>query len=217
VPSHPARDLDNILKVAGIPKQTAEGKVAFHGLRTSFVTMACESGATHEEAQELTRHSTPGLAANRYVRTRNERLAGITERIADAVRSGETGTNTAHKTESSVTTKVVKLLPVRQLTKDSDQWRRGDPNPICIKTEPLHTPSNSAPNPNGKPLKCGFEKQDHNNPEHFQTLPQHKSGANMVHEDIDLRRIVEAWPALPPQIKATIKTLIQIQKKGDPL
>jgi len=36
VPSHPARDLDKILKVAGIPKRTAEGKVAFHGLRTSF-------------------------------------------------------------------------------------------------------------------------------------------------------------------------------------
>ncbi|OHB73021.1 MAG: hypothetical protein A2Z25_09870, partial [Planctomycetes bacterium RBG_16_55_9] len=66
VPSHPSRDLDQILRAAAIPKRTAEGKVAFHGLRTSFVTLAYESGATHREAMELARHSTPGLTANTY-------------------------------------------------------------------------------------------------------------------------------------------------------
>jgi len=44
---------------------------------------------THKEAQELARHATPGLTSNRYARTRNERLAGITEKIAERVLSGK--------------------------------------------------------------------------------------------------------------------------------
>jgi len=129
VPSHPARDLDKILKVAGIPKRTAEGKVAFHGLRTSFVTLAYESGATHKEAQELARHSTPGLTANRYARTHNERLAGITEKIAERVLSGKTGANLVLETESGDTAQTIELLPEQQLTNDTREWRRGDSNP----------------------------------------------------------------------------------------
>jgi len=129
VPSHPARELDKVLKAAEIPKRTTEGKVAFHGLRTSFVTLAYESGATHKEAQELARHSTPGLTANRYGRTRNERLAGITERIADTVLSGQTGANLVHEAESDVTTQVGKFLPDQQLIVGPAQWRRGDSNP----------------------------------------------------------------------------------------
>jgi len=49
VPSHPARELDKDLQVAGIPKSTSEGKIAFHALRTSFVTLTYEAGATHKE------------------------------------------------------------------------------------------------------------------------------------------------------------------------
>ncbi len=129
VPSHPARELDKVLKAAGIPKRTAEGKAAFHGLRTSFVTLAYEAGATHREAMELARHSTPGLTANRYGRTRNERLAGITEKIAETVLSGQTGANMVHETESDVTTQFSKLLPEQALIGSPAQWRRGDSNP----------------------------------------------------------------------------------------
>jgi integrase len=140
VPSHPARELDRVLKAAGIPKHTDEGKVAFHGLRTSFVTLAYEAGATHKEAQELARHATPGLTANRYARTRNERLAGITDRIAETVLSGQTGANTVHETESGVTTKIGKFLPEQQLTNDSAKWRRGDsnPRPVMLQGKRLH-------------------------------------------------------------------------------
>jgi len=52
-------------------------------------------------------------------------LAGNTEKIVERVLSGETDANTVHKSESSVTTKVVKLLPIQRLTKDSDQWSGG--------------------------------------------------------------------------------------------
>jgi len=71
VPNHPARELDKDLKAAGIPKHTDDGKVAFHAMRTCFVTLAYEAGANHKEAQQLARHSTPGLTANTYGRNNN--------------------------------------------------------------------------------------------------------------------------------------------------
>ena len=129
VPSHPARELDKHLKAAGIPKLTTEGKLAFHALRTSFVTLTYEAGATHKEAQELARHATPGLTANTYARTRNERLAGITEKVADTVLSGEIGAPVVHQTEAAVMPETHKCLPEQALTADEIQWRRGDSKP----------------------------------------------------------------------------------------
>ncbi len=129
VPSHPARELDKDLEIAGIPKSTSEGKIAFHALRTSFVTLTYEAGATHKEAQELARHATPGLTANTYARTRNERLAGITERVADTVLSGDLGANMVHQTGVGATPKGHKCFPINALTANMGQWRRGDSNP----------------------------------------------------------------------------------------
>lgn len=129
VPSHPARELDKDLKAAGIPKRTSEGKIAFHALRTSFVTLAYEAGANHKEAQELARHSNPTLTANTYGRTRNERLVKVTEMVADRVLLGGIGANMVHETKDGVAEKTIKLLPKQQLTNQSRQWRRGDSNP----------------------------------------------------------------------------------------
>jgi len=129
VPNHPARELDKDLKAAGIPKHTDDGKVAFHAMRTCFVTLAYEAGANHKEAQQLARHSTPGLTANTYGRTRNERLAKVAETVADRVLFGQVGANTVLETESDVSAKVIKLLPEQQLTTNTREWRRGDSNP----------------------------------------------------------------------------------------
>jgi integrase len=129
VPSHPARELDKDLKTAKIPKHTKEGKVAFHALRTSFVTLTYEAGANHKEAQQLARHSTPTLTANTYGRARNERLAEVAEKVADRLLLADTGANMVHATENDDTTKIVKLLPEQQLTNDTGNWRRGDSNP----------------------------------------------------------------------------------------
>ena len=122
-------ELDKDLKKAGIPKRTEKGKIAFHALRTSFVSLTYEAGASHKEAQELARHSTPTLTANTYGRVRDERLATVVETVAERVLSGQAGVNTVHETESDVAAVVVKLLPQQQLTNDSRQWRRGDSNP----------------------------------------------------------------------------------------
>ncbi len=127
--SHPARELDKDLKKARIPKRTEKGKITFHALRTSFVSLTYEAGASHKEAQELTRHTDPTLTANTYGRVRDESLAKVVETIADRVLLGEIGANMVQKTKSEVTSNVVKLLPKQQLTNNSKEWRRGDSNP----------------------------------------------------------------------------------------
>jgi len=85
VPSHPAKLMDKDLRAAAIPKVNQSGRLDFHALRTSFVTLAVEAGANIKEAQTLARHSTPTLTANVYARTRDERLAQLAERVGETV------------------------------------------------------------------------------------------------------------------------------------
>ncbi len=126
VGTHPARELDHHLRTAGIPKATPHGKIAFHALRTSFVTLTYECGATHKEAQELARHGTPGLTANTYARARRERLATIAEKTGETVLSGA---NMVHPTGAGVTQETPKYLPQQALMANTNEWRRGDSNP----------------------------------------------------------------------------------------
>ena len=85
VPSHPSRDLDRDLKVAGIPKRTPAGKIDFHSLRVTYVTMVCEAGATVKEAQTLARHCDPRLTMNVYARAREGRLGELAEAVGQTV------------------------------------------------------------------------------------------------------------------------------------
>ena len=82
VPSHPAREMDKDLKLAGIPKITAAGKIDFHACRVAFITYILEAGATVKEAQVLARHSTPILTMNTYARAKDSRLSDLTEMVA---------------------------------------------------------------------------------------------------------------------------------------
>jgi len=83
VDTHPSRSMDIDLANAGIPKQTAEGKLDFHALRTAFATFLVESGATIKETQTLMRHADPRITMNVYARNRDTRLAEITETVSE--------------------------------------------------------------------------------------------------------------------------------------
>ena len=87
VPTHTARDLEEDLNVAGIPKATDEGKADFHSCRVAYVTFVLEAGASVSEAQTLARHATAGLTLNTYARTRNERLSHVAELVGRSLRS----------------------------------------------------------------------------------------------------------------------------------
>ncbi|MFH1740578.1 MAG: site-specific integrase [bacterium] len=85
VPRDPSYELEKDLANAGIAKHTAEGKVDFHSLRTTFVSLIVEAGASAKEAQTLARHSTVDLTMNVYARAREERLAEVAERLGETV------------------------------------------------------------------------------------------------------------------------------------
>jgi integrase len=129
VPSHPARELDKDLAIAKIPKTTKEGKVDFHACRTAFITLADSVGASMKELQTLARHSTPELTANVYAKTRNERLAELTERIAESVFSHNEYAICMHSKQIEAKVTNPKLLLNRSLIAQKTDWRRGDSNP----------------------------------------------------------------------------------------
>jgi integrase len=87
VPSHPARELDKDLAVAGIPKATPAGKLDFHACRVAYINLVIESGVSVKEAQTLARHATPHLTMNVYGRVREERLAQAIEKMAQSLQT----------------------------------------------------------------------------------------------------------------------------------
>lgn len=85
VPRHTAAHIRRDLKAAGIVEVTHEGSLDFHALRTTFVTLILDAGATVREAMTLARHGTPSLTMNTYGRTREKRLPEIAEQIGAVV------------------------------------------------------------------------------------------------------------------------------------
>jgi len=132
-----AHELDKDLTAAGIPKMTEEGKLDFHALRTTFVSMLFESGASAKETQALARHSTADLTMNVYARTRDERLTQVVERLAEMVLSPEPCACSVHEQAVGAEDCSVNLIDISTLHEGMDgQGRRfksrpGQDFPIC--------------------------------------------------------------------------------------
>lgn len=90
VPYIPSRDLEKDLKRAGLSKWGPGGKLDFHSLRVTFLTLVDGAGAGVKDAQELGRHSTPQMTFERYVKPKQARLSGITEAVGSVVRPAST-------------------------------------------------------------------------------------------------------------------------------
>jgi len=87
VSARPIQEMEKDLSRAQIPKQTMEGKLDFHCLRVTYITLVSESGASTKELQHLARHSTPTLTLNVYARTREDRLSQLAEAVGKKVES----------------------------------------------------------------------------------------------------------------------------------
>ena len=136
VPSHPARELDEDLAAAGIPKQTKDGKLDFAALRNCYVTLVAEAGANVKELQVLARHSTPNLTLNVYARARDERLAELAENIGESVLSESKCATGVHSKQVESIVISPKLLPEADLGQEKPTGGGGirTPVPRCFKT-----------------------------------------------------------------------------------
>jgi len=89
VPRWPAIVLRADLARAGIPEKAPGGKIDFHSLRTTYVNLVLETGASIKEAMDLARHLSPAMTLNVYGRSRWDRKAEITEQIGAIIPATE--------------------------------------------------------------------------------------------------------------------------------
>lgn len=85
VPSHPARELDKILMLAGIEKENTEGRIDFHALRKAYATFIIESGANPKEAQAALDHSDPRITFNTYAQVRQDNMHRLADKVTKPV------------------------------------------------------------------------------------------------------------------------------------
>ena len=126
VPYHPSEQFKADLKRADIPQCTAEGKLDFHALRTTYVTLVIESGATVKEAQALARHATPGLTLNGYARTRPARLLQVTEKLGETLpRTHEKCATGVHKLAAGAEGLALSDMRCMEIRKEQNGGRTG--------------------------------------------------------------------------------------------
>ena len=83
--AHPDRYLKRDIEAAGISPTNPRGKVDFHSLRVTFITLAEQAGAGAKELQVLARHSDPSLTLRRYAKVWEPRLKQIVEAVGEHV------------------------------------------------------------------------------------------------------------------------------------
>lgn len=117
VPTHTARSLDRDLEAAEIPKDTEEGRLDFHALRTTYATLLLDTGAHPKEVQSLMRHASPEMTMNVYARTRPERLRAAADLVGDKVISGSLCATGVQQGEPPPCGAHPKLLSLKKLRK----------------------------------------------------------------------------------------------------
>lgn len=78
--SQSAKTLQRDLKRAGIPYETADGRIDFHSLRVTFLTWVNELGEDVKTVQELGRHADPRMTFGIYTKAREARLRDVVTR-----------------------------------------------------------------------------------------------------------------------------------------
>jgi len=75
------------------------GRLIFHSLRNTYVSLLLESGASIKEVQDLAGHSTPQLTMGTYARSRWERLSQAVDGLAGMVDGDTSITSPQHENQ----------------------------------------------------------------------------------------------------------------------
>ena len=134
VPSHASRWLDRDMETARIPKVTPEGRLDFHALRATFITLGAESGANVKELQTMARHSNPQLTMNVYAKGRDVRLGELAENIGAKVLPADFCATGVHSGAVAHEPSERKCLPEQALSQDEINrgLRRKDTGPAFV-------------------------------------------------------------------------------------
>ena len=110
-------------EAAGIPKTAFRGKVDFHALRVTHVTLGIELGFDAKTAQTLARHKSVDMTMNTYAKVNPERLRKAVNALDQAVRGAEA----AQESQNAVKTQA---LPIAVGAESLSQT----PNPPAVRT-----------------------------------------------------------------------------------
>lgn len=142
VPSHLLRRFDADLERAHIPKSTPEGRLDFHALRATGITLCSEAGANPKELQTMARHSDPTLTFGVYAKARDPRMAELAERVGGflPVLGAESAPGVQREGDGSRN-----LLKTQELCEEGLRRRGGSPwffhsqayhaTPSCVQPE----------------------------------------------------------------------------------
>ena len=103
-PVHAARLLGADLDTAKIDRSTFHGKVDFHALRVTHVTMGIELGFDAKTAQELARHKSMGMTSH-YAKANPDRLRKAVDELGRAVSEAEKTHNSRKEVKRAVLAK----------------------------------------------------------------------------------------------------------------
>ena len=85
---HSARTIEHDLKIAGLQKHATDGKVDFHSLRTTSVTIGLASDADPRTIQQLARHKSLTMT-DAYARAIPERVERAVEDLGEAIQKSK--------------------------------------------------------------------------------------------------------------------------------
>ena len=205
------------MEAAGIPKETAAGKLDFHACRLAYINFVLESGVSVKEAQELARHSTPELTFNVYGRTRKERLSETAEKVAANIlpvadnaifmprqavgAKQESATPFADRElHSSIMVEAAGIEPVE--VKSAETTPTPHHATKTLQNNTLATPPTSTDSQNTTP-----STQDDNILQQPKCVPAVYE--NLLPKDLDLVKIVSAWTELSVETKRRIVEIVE--------
>ena len=81
VPTQVLRLLNADLECVGVPKENREGKLDFHALRGTLLTLGMEAGANPKELRTMARQADPRWTFNTFARKRDPRLAALAQKV----------------------------------------------------------------------------------------------------------------------------------------
>ena len=167
-----------------------------------------------KEAQDLARHSTPDLTFNVYGRSRDGSLTDAVERLGEAIRpvkrvpdgSGRT-TRKRNPLQNKGLRSVISGSGGRTRTYNPQftESCTSRAESRIYRAVPDESQQVTNSNSDGKSNVARFTLWD-------ECTSAHKKCATCVQQDPDLCQVIEAWDALPDEIKARIVKIVQASR-----